>query len=129
MLISNIERLRRGTKPESPPILKDFLWRDTNKFEPVSRNTVARLTEEVALRTELRSKSEDERQEDMHVHHKIFVPRLRPEFAFSDPQYFSPNKWTYLYDHSPFMKSNRIRAEFQRRIGLRNLLAPQVNDD
>ena len=81
------------------------------------------------MRTELRSKSEDERQEDMHVHNKIFVPRLGPEFAFSDPQYFSPNKWTYLYDHSPFMKSNSIRAEFQRRIGLRNLLTPQVNDD
>jgi hypothetical protein len=116
-------------KPESPPIQKEYLRRDTNKFEPVSRNTVARLTEEVALRTEWRSKSEDERQGNMHVHNKIFVPRMRPEFVFSDLQYFSPNKWTYLYDHSPFMKSNRSRAEFQHRIGLRNLLAPHVNDD
>ena len=81
------------------------------------------------MRTELRSKSEDERQEDMHVHNKSFVPRLRPEFAFTDPQCFSPNKGTYPYDHLPFVKSNRIPAEFQSRIGLHNLLAPQVNDD
>ena len=36
---------------------------------------------------------------------KIFVPRWRPEFAFRDPQYFTPNKWTYLYDHSPLVKT------------------------
>jgi NTE family protein len=35
---------------------------------------------------------------------KVFVPRWRPEFAFTDPQYFTPNKWTYLYDHSPLVK-------------------------
>ncbi|MGC2597671.1 MAG: hypothetical protein WA395_06040 [Nitrososphaeraceae archaeon] len=36
---------------------------------------------------------------------KIFVPRWRPEFAFTDPQYITPNKWTYLYDHSPLVKT------------------------
>ncbi len=36
---------------------------------------------------------------------KVFVPRWRPEFAFTDPQYFTPNKWTYLYDHSPLVKT------------------------
>ena len=36
---------------------------------------------------------------------KIFVPRWRPEFAFTDPQYFRPDKWTYLYDHSPLVKT------------------------
>ena len=36
---------------------------------------------------------------------KIFVPRWRPEFAFRDPQYFTPDKWTYLYDHSPLVKT------------------------
>ena len=36
---------------------------------------------------------------------KVFVPRWRPEFAFTDPQYFKPAKWTYLYDHSPLVKT------------------------
>jgi NTE family protein len=36
---------------------------------------------------------------------KVFVPRWRPEFAFTDPQYFIPAKWTYLYDHSPLVKT------------------------
>ena len=36
---------------------------------------------------------------------KIFIPRWNPEFAFTDPQYFTPNKWTYMYDHSPLVKT------------------------
>ncbi len=36
---------------------------------------------------------------------KVFVPRWRPEFAFTDPQYFTPDKWTYLFDHSPLVKT------------------------
>ncbi|MGB7960706.1 MAG: patatin-like phospholipase family protein [Nitrososphaeraceae archaeon] len=36
---------------------------------------------------------------------KVFVPRWRPEFAFTDRQYFTPAKWTYLYDHSPLVKT------------------------
>lgn len=35
---------------------------------------------------------------------KVFVPRWRPEHCLTDPQYFTPNKWTYLYDHSPLVK-------------------------
>lgn len=26
---------------------------------------------------------------------KVFVPRWRPEYAFTDPEYFTPYKWTY----------------------------------
>jgi NTE family protein len=32
---------------------------------------------------------------------KMFKARWRPEYAFTDPEYFEPTKWTYLYDHSP----------------------------
>jgi NTE family protein len=32
---------------------------------------------------------------------KMFKARWRPEYALTDPQYFEPSKWTYLYDHSP----------------------------
>jgi integrase len=55
-------------KPESPLIRKEFSWRDANKFEPVSKNTIARLIEEVALRTGLRVRSGGKRQEVMLVH-------------------------------------------------------------
>ena len=41
----------------------------------------------------------------MYGDNKIFLPRWRPEFAFTDPEYFRPNKWTYLYDHSPLVKT------------------------
>ena len=36
---------------------------------------------------------------------KMFVPRWRPEYALTDPQYFMPWKWTYLYDHSPLLRT------------------------
>jgi len=36
---------------------------------------------------------------------KFFKPRWRQEYAFSDPDYSMPSKWTYLYDHSPLVKT------------------------
>jgi NTE family protein len=45
---------------------------------------------------------------------KIFVPRWRPEFAFTDPQYFTPNKWTYLYNHSPLVKTAEKYIDYNK---------------
>ena len=45
---------------------------------------------------------------------KIFVPRWRPEFAFTDPQYFRPDKWTYLYDHSPLVKTAEKYIDYDK---------------
>ena len=45
---------------------------------------------------------------------KIFVPRWSPEFAFRDPQYFTPNKWTYLYDHSPLVKTAEKYIDYNK---------------
>ena len=36
---------------------------------------------------------------------KFFVPRWRPDYSLKDPQYFDPSRWTYLYDHSPLVKT------------------------
>src|SRR5215212_11137979 len=32
---------------------------------------------------------------------KMFKPRWRQQTALTDPEYFTPQKWTYMYDHSP----------------------------
>ncbi len=45
---------------------------------------------------------------------KIFVPRWRPEFAFTDPEYFTPNNWTYLYDHSPLVKTAEKYIDYNK---------------
>jgi NTE family protein len=37
----------------------------------------------------------------MYGNNIMFVPRWRPDYAATDPQYFNPQKWTYVYDHSP----------------------------
>ena len=36
---------------------------------------------------------------------KVFMPRWRHEYALTDPQYFAPYEWTYLYDHSPLVET------------------------
>ena len=35
----------------------------------------------------------------------MFVPRWMPKFAASDPQYFRPDRWTYIYDHTPLAQT------------------------
>jgi NTE family protein len=36
---------------------------------------------------------------------KMFKPRWRKENALTDPEYFAPQKWTYMYDHVPLVKT------------------------
>ena len=38
---------------------------------------------------------------------KMFKPRWRKENALTDPEYFEPQKWTYIYDHVTFSKNFR----------------------
>lgn len=45
---------------------------------------------------------------------KVFVPRWNPQYALSDPEYFNPNKWTYLYDHSPLIKTLEKYVDFNK---------------
>jgi NTE family protein len=50
----------------------------------------------------------------IYGNNKIFVPRWRPEFAFTDPQYFTPDKWTYMYDHSPLVKTAEKYIDYNK---------------
>jgi NTE family protein len=50
----------------------------------------------------------------IYGNNKIFVPRWRPEFAFTDPEYFIPNKWAYLYDHSPLVKTAEKYIDYNK---------------
>ena len=50
----------------------------------------------------------------IYGNNKIFVPDGEPEFALTDPQYFTPNKWTYLYDHSPLVKTVEKYIDFNK---------------
>jgi NTE family protein len=36
---------------------------------------------------------------------KMFKPRWASEYALNDPEYFTPQKWTFLYDHLPIVKT------------------------
>ena len=45
---------------------------------------------------------------------KIFVPRWSPEFSFTDPQYSTPYKWTYMYDHSPLVNTAEKYIDYKK---------------
>ncbi len=45
---------------------------------------------------------------------KMFKPRWLYENPFSDPNYFNPTKWTYLYDHSPLVKTLDKYVDYDR---------------
>ncbi|HJT84955.1 MAG TPA: patatin-like phospholipase family protein [Nitrososphaeraceae archaeon] len=53
---------------------------------------------------------------------KVFIPRWDPVFALKDPEYFTPEKWTYLYDHSPLIKTLEKYVDF-------NKLKPNTNSN
>jgi NTE family protein len=36
---------------------------------------------------------------------KMFKPRWQKGNILTDPEYFSPQKWTYIYDHSPLVQT------------------------
>ncbi|MGH9989214.1 MAG: hypothetical protein ACREAS_02125, partial [Nitrososphaera sp.] len=50
----------------------------------------------------------------IYGNNKIFVPRWRPEFALTDPEYFTPNKWTYIYDPSPLVKTAEKYIDYNK---------------
>jgi NTE family protein len=45
---------------------------------------------------------------------KMFKARWRPEYALTDPEYFEPAKWTYLYDHSPLAKTLESYIDYDK---------------
>lgn len=36
---------------------------------------------------------------------KMFKPKWKKENSITDPEYFAPQKWTYMYDHSPLIQT------------------------
>ncbi|MGA8083632.1 MAG: patatin-like phospholipase family protein, partial [Candidatus Nitrosopolaris sp.] len=45
---------------------------------------------------------------------KFFVPRWRVDYMLKDPQYFDPSKWTYIYDHSPLVRTLEKYIDFNK---------------
>ena len=56
---------------------------------------------------------------------KMFNPRWTSGYAFKDPEYFTPQKWTFLYDHLPIIRTleryidyDKLRPEGNSKIRL-----------
>lgn len=44
----------------------------------------------------------------------MFLPRWMPEYAATDPQYFRPDRWTYVYDHSPLASTLEKYVDYSK---------------
>lgn len=51
---------------------------------------------------------------------KMFNPRWASGYAFKDPEYFTPQKWTFLYDHLPIIRTLERYIDYDK-------LRPEVN--
>jgi NTE family protein len=49
-----------------------------------------------------------------HGNKKVFVPRWRPEHFLFDPECFTPDKWRYLFDHTPLVKTLEKYVDFNK---------------
>lgn len=45
---------------------------------------------------------------------KMFKPRWSTEYALTDPEYFDPQKWTFLYDHFPIVKTLERYVDYDK---------------
>ena len=45
---------------------------------------------------------------------KMFKARWRLEYLFTDPEYFEPAKWTYLYDLSPLANTLKKYIDYEK---------------
>jgi hypothetical protein len=55
---------------------------------------------------------------------KMFKARWLLEYALTDPDYFEPTKWTYLYDHSPLATTLEKYIDYEKL----SLLEIQIHD-
>jgi NTE family protein len=49
-----------------------------------------------------------------HGNKKVFLPRWGPGYFLFDPQCFTPDKWTYLFDHTPLVKTLDQYVDFNK---------------
>jgi NTE family protein len=90
----------------NPPFMQWSAGYQTSALAPVPSPTQLPTTDHTALTHISQAKSTISFYlSAIYGNKKIFIPRWNPEFAFIDPQYFKPNKWTYMYDHSPLVKT------------------------
>ncbi|MDN5845691.1 MAG: patatin-like phospholipase family protein [Candidatus Nitrosocosmicus sp.] len=45
---------------------------------------------------------------------KMFVPRWSSDYVLTDQDYFAPQKWTYMYDHSPLTKTLEKYVDYDK---------------
>ncbi|MGB8936076.1 MAG: patatin-like phospholipase family protein [Candidatus Nitrosopolaris sp.] len=81
----------------SPPILEWLYGKSREDLVRAAENLLPTTDEVNSLLSTISSV--------LYGNDKFFVPRWRADYSLKDPQYFNPSRWTYIYDHSPLVKT------------------------
>lgn len=98
--------------PKSMPEYVEKLLLLTSAYMYSGFNASPTLDEKNSL-SNLQSKQHDEKMRlfrsfyssAIFGNEKMFKPRWMQETALSDPEFFTPQNWTYMYDHTPLLKT------------------------
>jgi NTE family protein len=101
--------LHRSTFPSLPKFVEEMLLPSgyyynnlpTSSSEQESYSTTTNTNEHAIKMKQLRSFYSSA----IFGNDKMFKPRWRQETALTDPEYFTPQKWTYMYDLAPLVKT------------------------
>jgi NTE family protein len=89
------------------PLVED--WRSATYHTPVISKDHSAMTHASQIRSTISFYSSA-----IYGNKKVFIPRWRPEYALTDPEYFVPYKWTYLFDHSPLVKTLERYIDYEK---------------
>jgi len=94
----NLDNLSQSLSPLLEKVISDYYH---NSSVPEQKKNESIRKEEEYRNTSIRSFLSSA----IFGNDKMFKARWRYEYALTDPEYFEPAKWTYLYDHSPLAKT------------------------
>ena len=107
--------------PKSMPDYVEKLLLLTSAYMHSGVNASSTLDEKNSL-SNLQSKQHDEKMRlfrsfcssAIFGNEKMFKPRWIQETALSDPEFFTPQNWTYIYDHTPLLKTLENYIDYDR---------------
>jgi NTE family protein len=105
-----------GSKSDQPQDDLEQFWLELaengNSFEFPAPNPMQNAFLDFLLPSEYRAQQDTHTTSLRSLYHsavygnpKMFVPRWHPAYALTDPQFLSPQNWTFIYDHSPLAKT------------------------
>src|SRR5439155_1540229 len=95
-----LDSFSSSLQPYSPSFIQWLATADKTSFFALQRNPKVQSDQDIRIKSMLSAYGSA-----IYGNDKFFKPRWKPEYMLADPEYSMPTEWTYLYDHSPLVKT------------------------